>query len=438
MNTFAAPCRIRGQRPLTAWVLAAFVATATLLGFGARASAQELSIPVMVQTRPQVPGARFALDGTEFVANQHGLAVTTVAEPGIYELAVLSPRVEVGGTSHSFSVWTGGERVSSRPLEVGSFTLLEAGFDTTRAVSFRFADQSGTAIEPGRVDHASIGESDGDNRYRLNGTQPTRVLASRAVPNGTEVELQPVSYRLIEAVVDGRYVYDLGSDIEVGVDSSVAIPVALSTEPREGPVDSSSSASNPVDEAGGAMPWAVPVLIGLLAVIGAAWLWHARFETPGWQWTALLSSWTGPLLPPRRRTGGPGDAGGQLPGRMDKEEWRFGVDSYLRVHMKSGRVIDGWTRPTSETIDDPVLTLFRIEYVYDQNGTEVVSSPLDVFLLLSQVARIEHIDASTGPPPNIGPSADVVRLEEKKEAVDLRDITSRKASKRRRSKDRSA
>jgi hypothetical protein len=106
--------------------------------------------------------------------------------------------------------------------------------------------------------------------------------------------------------------------------------------------------------------------------------------------------------------------------------------------MKSGRVIDGWTRPTSETIDDPVLTLFRIEYVYDQNGTEVVSSPLDVFLLLSQVARIEHIDSSTGPPPNIGPSADVVRLEEKKEAVDLRDITSRKASKRRRSKDRSA
>ncbi|MDQ3217865.1 MAG: hypothetical protein M3Q18_08475, partial [Actinomycetota bacterium] len=170
MNTFAAPCRIRGQRPLTAWVLAAFVATATLLGFGARASAQELSIPVMVQTRPQVPGARFALDGTEFVANQHGLAVTTVAEPGTYELAVLSPRVEVGGTSHSFSVWTGGERVSSRPLEVGSFTLLEAGFDTTRAVTFRFADQSGTVIEPGRVDHASIGESDGDNRYRLNGT----------------------------------------------------------------------------------------------------------------------------------------------------------------------------------------------------------------------------------------------------------------------------
>ncbi|CAN5650031.1 hypothetical protein BH20ACT21_BH20ACT21_03740 [soil metagenome] len=295
MNTFASPCRIRGQRPLTAWVLAAFVATATLLGFGARASAQELSIPVMVQTRPQVPGARFALDGTEFVANQHGLAVTTVAEPGIYELAVLSPRVEVGGTSHSFSIWTGGERVSSRPLEVGSFTLLEAGFDTTRAVSFRFADQSGTAIEPGRVDHASIGESDGDNRYRLNGTQPTRVLASRAVPNGTEVELQPVSYRLIEAVVDGRYVYDLGSDIEVGVDSSVAIPVALSTEPREGPVDSSSSASNPVDEAGGAMPWAVPVLFGLLAVMGAAWLWRARFETPGWHWIA----WQAPAHTPR-------------------------------------------------------------------------------------------------------------------------------------------
>ncbi|CAN5581627.1 hypothetical protein BH18ACT16_BH18ACT16_07730 [soil metagenome] len=222
---------------LSLWALVGLVAGASLVGVGAAASAQELSIPVMVQTRPAIPGARFALGGTEFVANQHGLAVTTVVAPGTYELAVSSPTIEVEGASHSFSVWTGGERVSSRPLEVDSFTLLEAGFDRTRAVSFGFTDQDGTAIESGRIDHATIVESDGDTRYRINQGQPTPVVASRAVPNATGVTVLPVSYRLIEAVVDGRPVSGMESGIEVGVDSAVSIFVALPTEPGDQPAE---------------------------------------------------------------------------------------------------------------------------------------------------------------------------------------------------------
>lgn len=426
-------------------VLASLVAGATLLGSGASASAQELSIPVMVQTRPQIPGARFALDGTEFVANQHGLAVTTVAASGTYELTVMSLSLEVEGASHSFSIWTGGERASSRPLEVDSFTLVEAGFDTTRDVSFGFTDQSGTAIEPSRVDHATIVESDGDNRYRINGGQPTSVIASRAVPNGTGVALQPVSYRLIEAVVDGRNVYDLESDIEVGTDSNVGIPVALSTEPREAPAEPSASATQRSDEGGGALPWGVPaILIGLLAVVGCAWMGRANLVGAGRQWGPPPAPWESRTWPPWRRTEGPGDVVGQLPGQA---EWRVGVDHYLRAHMKNGRIIDGWTRPTSQTVDDQVLRLFRVEHVYDQNGNEVVSSPLDVFLLRSQIARIENIDVWTGPPPSIGPSADVVRLEENhvrkprasdRKAVDLHDASSKKATKPQRSKDRPA
>jgi hypothetical protein len=435
---------------VTARGLLTVTATAllVLIGLRAPASAQEPSIPVIVQTRPQIPGARFALDGVEFVADEHGLALTTVPTPGVYELAISSPTIEVEGATHAFSGWTGGEHASSRPLEVRSFTLLEAGFNTTRDISFRFTDQSGTAIEPSRVDHATIVESDGDNSYRINGDQPTRVMATRAVPLETGVALQPASYRLVEAVVDGKQVYGSETEIKVGLDRVVGISVALPAAPREVPAEPGASAARPVDEGAEPMPWGVlAILIGLLSglftVVSGFWLWRANLGGLAGRWGALLA----PLESKRwarRPAGGPGDAGKQLPERVDTE-WPLEVDHHLRVHMKSGRIIDGWTRPISQTIDNQVLTLFRVEIVYDQNGNEVVNSPQDVFLLRSQVERIEHIDASADPPPVIEPPAEVITLEENnveetktsgQEAVDLRETTSVRQTHRQWSKDR--
>jgi len=418
---------------LSLWALVGLIA-GELVGVGAAASAQEPSIPVMVQTRPAIPGARFALDGTEFVANQHGLAVTTVAAPGTFELAVSSPTIEVEGASHSFSVWTGGERVSSRPLEVDSFTLLEAGFDTIRAVSFGFTDQDGTTIEPGRIGHATIVESDGDTRYRINGGQPASVTASRAVQTGTGVTLLPVSYRLIKAVVDGRPVSGMESDIEVGFDSAVSIPVALPAEPGDQPAkardepaapDSSPPESN--SRSLSVVVWGVflAILSSLFIVLAGAWLQRRR---------------------PRHQTGRAGDAA-PLPGQTEDAEWPLAGNQCLRVHMSNGRIIDGWTGPISQPVDDQVLHLVRVQHVYNRDGDEVASTPLDIFLVRSQIARIEHVDASTAPPPSTDPTADVVRLEENqlrkptasaKETVDLRTPSSKKGTKSRKSKGRSA
>ena len=384
---------------LSLLALVGLVAGASLVGVGAAASAQELSIPVMVQTRPAIPGARFALDGTEFVANQHGLAVTTVVAPGTYELAVSSPTIEVEGASHSFSVWTGGERVFSRPLEVDSFTLLEAGFDTTRAVSFGFTDQNGTAIESGRIDHATIVESDGDTRYRINQGQPTPVVASRAVPNATGVTVLPVSYRLIEAVVDGRPVSGMESGIEAGVDSAVSISVALPTDPGDQPAKARDEQAAPDSSPPESNSRSLSVVVGgvflailssLFIVLAGAWLQRRR---------------------PRHQTGRAGDAA-PLPGQPEDAEWSPAGNQYLRVHMSNDRIVDGWTRPISQPVDDQVLHLVRVQHVYNRDGDEVASTPLDVFLVRSQIARIEHIDASTAPPPSTRPTADVVRLEE--------------------------
>ena len=58
-----ASCRVRGQKRLASWIFGLFSVGAALLGLGVTASAQEPFIPVMVETLPQVPGARFALDG---------------------------------------------------------------------------------------------------------------------------------------------------------------------------------------------------------------------------------------------------------------------------------------------------------------------------------------------------------------------------------------
>ena len=481
---------------LSLWALIGLAAGASLVGVGATASAQELSIPVMVQTRPAIAGARFALDGTEFVANQHGLAVTTVAAPGTYELAVSSPTIEVEGASYSFSVWTGGERVSSRPLEVDSFTLLEAGFDTIRAVSFGFTDQDGAAIESDRIDHATIVESEGDTRYRINGGQPASVMASRAVPTNTGVTLLPVSYSLIEAVVDGRPVSGMESAIEVGLDSTVSIPVAVPAEFGDQPADARDEVvgpnSSPIESNSRSLDvvaWGVflAILSSLLIVLAGAWLqrrWpdsgrvlrdvgsglverivgapatptekakRARADVLAKALRRIQEKLAGhrsrlttKTWPARHQTGQAGDAAPLILGETDEAEWPIAGNQYLRVHMGNGRIIDGWTGPTSQPVDDQVLQLVRVQHVYDRDGDEVASTPLDIFLVRSQIARIEYIDTSAAPPPSTGPTADVVRLEENqlrkqdapaKETVDLRTPTSKKGMKSRKSKGRSA
>jgi hypothetical protein len=473
--------RERAQRRLILWALVGLVAGASPAGVGAEASAQELSIPVMVQTRPPIPGARFALNGTEFVANQYGLAVTTVAAPGTYELAISSPTIGVEGASYSFSVWTGGERVSSRPLEVDSFTRLEAGFDTIRAVSFGFTDQYGTPIESNRIDHATIVESDGDTHYRINGSRPASVMASRAVPTNTGVTLLPVSYRLIEAVVDGRLVSGMEAAIEVGVDSAVSIPVAVPADPGDQPAEageevvaptSSPTESNSRSLGAVTLGAVLAILSSLLIVLAGAWLQRRRpdsgrllrdvrsglverivgspatpTEKAKWARADLLvkaltrlqeklaghrSRLTTMTWPARHRAG---DAGAPLQGETEEAGQPMAGTHYLRVHMSSGRIIDGWTGPISQPGDDQVLNLVRVQHVYNRDGDEVTSIPLDIFLVRSQIARIEHIDPSTAPPPNTGPTADVVRLEQ---TVDLRAPRSKRGPKSRKSKGRSA
>lgn len=240
----------------------------------------------MVQTRPELPGARFALDGNAFLADRNGLALTTVAAPGTYELEVLSPRIELDGTTHSFAVWAGGERARSRRLEVGSFTLLEAGFDTTRDVSFSFTDESGTAIDPAIVDRATIIESGGDNRYRLTGNETTSVVVSRAVPEETGVRLRPVSYRLNNAVVDGEDVSVSGASIEVGTDRAVAIPLAVAptaSQAGEEPPEPNNSVSERNDDSSSAVLWGVLAAIQVaLLVVGSVWVGRRRPELEKW------------------------------------------------------------------------------------------------------------------------------------------------------------
>ena len=113
--------------------------------------------------------------------------------------------------------------------------------------------------------------------------------------------------------------------------------------------------------------------------------------------------------PARHRVG---DAGAPLQGETEEAGRPIAGNHYLRVHMSSGRIIDGWTGPISQPVGDQVLHLVRVQQVYNRDGDEVASTPLDAFLVRSQIARIEHIDASTAPPPSPGPTADVVRLEE--------------------------
>jgi hypothetical protein len=193
-------------------VVLAVVAACVLLLPITGATAQRRTIPVMIQTVPALPGAKFSLEGKTFNADENGLALTVVPEPGTYSLRLLSTKLTRDDVQSRFSLWSDEEKSASRSVNVQSFTYLQAGFEKSRVVSLDLVGKTGETLDPSLVD-AILLTGPGGDRIRLTGAGPYRLLTTAPVSSGKNLELRDVTYRVDEVIVDGRNV--LGEDVSL-------------------------------------------------------------------------------------------------------------------------------------------------------------------------------------------------------------------------------
>jgi Protein of unknown function (DUF4012) len=69
---------------------------------------------------------------------------------------------------------------------------------------------------------------------------------------------------------------------------------------------------------------------------------------------------------------------------------------YLRVYLRNGRRVEGWNAGDLSAPDLEAINL-EVQRVLDQKGQETPRTPLDSFILASQIIAVERIGRSAGP-----------------------------------------
>jgi hypothetical protein len=216
-------------------VVLAVVAACLLLLPITGATAQRRTIPVMIQTVPALPGARFSLEGKTFDADENGLALTVVPQPGTYNLRLLSAKMnDDDDVQFRFSVWSDKDKATSRSINVQSFTYLQAGFEKSRLVSLHLVGRDGRAVDPGVVDAILLNGPNGE-QVRLADAGPHRLLTSAPVSNGNNLDLRDVTYRVEEVIVDGKNVLDKDVPLSPSQTGEPRLQVAVPNEDVVGP-----------------------------------------------------------------------------------------------------------------------------------------------------------------------------------------------------------
>lgn len=67
----------------------------------------------------------------------------------------------------------------------------------------------------------------------------------------------------------------------------------------------------------------------------------------------------------------------------------------VRVRLRNGRTIEGWKEGGASAVKEVMIV--EVQRVFDRDGNEVSSTPLDSFLLSSQVSAVEDIEPDSAP-----------------------------------------
>jgi hypothetical protein len=446
--------RSRATRSEQLLGLAALCSTAIGL-FAATPARAASPLQLTVRTVPALEGVRFFLNGRPFSSDASGVASITVAAPATYDLTVKNPAKLKSGLRARLARWSDGGRGSDRAVTLGSSVELLAGFDVDRLVHNSFTDARGDPIDAGEIERVTVVDDSGASRsypavsYGVRGPAApawqrrpagTRWLTSERVTSSGPLEARPVTYTAHSVLVSGATLearpsqpYSPGSGtwtIEVdayrtslagedalfgtGVGSSVQLeypdgrtvtaasggrgvllaPGSYVASSNGSGIDLSQSFSVPAaDHVGPRVVSYVDIgLVLVLAALGGALLLvrRAGSAAPAAARSEPIDHGTVPEpipTPPRREPiPTPPRREPETPEAEDRPPRR--ERDYVRVHMRSGRSIEGW-RDSSPAGSE--IVIMSVVTVRDAVGDEVMSTPLDSFLVSSQIARIEPL-----------------------------------------------
>jgi hypothetical protein len=424
------------MRPLRRTASAALFALGALSSFGAEARAQDLDIPLMIQTVPELPGVRFSLEGRSFEADGDGLALITVDRPGDYALEVEPRRPLPGGGVAEFVRWSDGSEASRRTVSISSFTFLEAGFEPSYRVTPRFVDPSGEPIDAGAVEGMTVEHGD-EEVTRWTPGRPLLLEASIITSGDEGLRVEPVSHAIDSIQFQDERVpgpaqapFVAAPDrtvwtVEIPLyDLRVAVVDALLRRPLDVPVELhypdgrtrivSPEASGEVlvgslppgsYEARGTVggislggdatvPTDAPVGVSVVTAVDATIV--AVVVGLVVLGTLLARGWR----PRRGRAGAPSVSDAPPIPAANPRPRR----EHVRVRLDRGRVIEGWRERVDRPDDRPAVWVLDVERVFDAQGREVEIIPRDSFVLAAHVVEVESLEEPS--------QARVIHLEE--------------------------
>jgi hypothetical protein len=164
---------------------------------------------LVVRSVPALEDLRFVLNGEPFLSDVEGVARIDLTDHGSHELEVEASGLVGDGTRWRFKRWEKDHfdprRTVSTPME-GS---LQAGFELTYPLSFRFEDDDGESIDPSRIARMSLRGEDGVLRVYEDGP-PSELVGNRLVRRLSGLESLDVAYSLESVEIDGSNVVASG------------------------------------------------------------------------------------------------------------------------------------------------------------------------------------------------------------------------------------
>jgi hypothetical protein len=368
---------------------------------------------VMVQTVPPMGNVEVSVDGVRSRTDASGVALVTVEEPGNYELSIRSESTDPDARV-SFALWSDGSTAPNRVVDVSSFTFLQAGFSVSGKVDFRILDDAGRPFDRS-IDSIAIVDNTGRERP-LQGDTASWVPANRLVSESDELTSQPLSWRIARVVVEGKPIdridaaeYSAGEGLwSVRLDPDSARSGVAEVED-----DESGGGAGPINYL---YPIIVAILLGGTAVMILA---RRRAGRRSSRWS-VASRWArlGRVLrvarPKKKDLAAPLKlATVRLRRRLQRGSTRPTTE-LLRVRLKSGHTIEGWTDPDLLK-DREALRLVSVTRVLDSGGQPIPFQPCDAFVLRSRIASLKILMTSEDGPLGL------VQPEDEARVIDLRE-----------------
>jgi hypothetical protein len=359
------------SRVLRTWGL---VATLALLLVPVAPAGAQAAATVSISTVPRLEGIAFSIGGRRAVTGADGTVEITLPQAGVYELESNSRQTLEQDVRVAFAAWSDGEEETSRSLEVTDTTVIDAGFDVDYLVHENYVDTRGRAIPTDQLRSVTVTDGSGGRTTWAAPSPgvagPTAVVWERHPPGTRWVRATEVS--LTDAgLVSRDESYELQA-LDVGGESLPASSRPLPLEP--GADWTLAPAARPWWSGAWGLTAATAIVLAL--VILALVRLRSRFPRPA----RALPARSAPA--PKARRGG----------------------EYVRVALRNGRTVEGWRMTPTETAKQAII--IEVNAVYS-GGEPVSSTPLDSFLLTSQIVSYETVEA---PSPTTLPHATSKRL----------------------------